>query len=119
MSRLRGEAAAAVQNRDAAAFERLFRTDSAGPHYARQYFDELFAGPVAGLSVTVVDRQALRFLVLRGESTGGSLCSSWTIQYLDGRSVLTTVPPLSDPCATSVSEQNPPFATVDVHGVAA
>lgn len=118
VSDLRNEAAEAVRDRDPSAFERLFGTDSTGPRYARQYFDELFAQPIAEPAVTVVDRGHLRFLVLRGTSTAGSVCSSWTVLSIGRRNVLTTVPPLTDPCEDG-AEQDPPFATVDVHGVTA
>ncbi|MET8769141.1 hypothetical protein [Streptomyces sp. NPDC004658] len=98
VSDLRDDAAAAVRDRDPAAFERLLSTESAGPGYAEQYFEELLAEPVGEPAFTIVVRGRLRFLVLRGVSTAGPVCSSWMVRSSHGRSVLTTVPPLSNPC---------------------
>ncbi|MFH9090437.1 hypothetical protein [Streptomyces sp. NPDC017673] len=119
-SQLLTEARDAVRAHDPTAFERLFGSDTAGPEYARRYFDELFAQPVTGLDLTALDRQDTRFLVLRAVSSYRSVCSAWVVQQDGGRSVLTAVPPLlADPCALPTSEPDPPFATVDVHGVTA
>ncbi|MGW2779593.1 hypothetical protein ACWC4C_45230 [Streptomyces olivaceoviridis] len=105
-------ATAAVRARDAAAFQRLFEPGSVGPRYASQYLTRLFARPITGLRLTTEPYQDLRYLVLRGEQGNRTVCSAWTIQRYDARSVLSAVPPLADVCGATASKG-------DVHGVTA
>ncbi|MFF4692595.1 hypothetical protein [Streptomyces sp. NPDC001307] len=120
-ARLLTEATDAVRAHDPAEFERLFGSGTVGPDYARRYFDELFAYPLGRLNLTTQDKQDTHFLVLRAVSSYRSVCSSWVVQRDGGRSVLTAVPSLVDPCELPAqpSQLNPPFAAVDVHGVTA
>ncbi|MDN3027060.1 hypothetical protein [Streptomyces sp. S.PB5] len=116
---LEDAATAAVRADDAAAFQRLFRADSVGPHYAEQYFAQLFAYPVASLRLTQRSYEDLEYLVLRGEWGDRAICSAWSVQRDGGRSVLTAVPPLVNVCAATASVGDPPVARVDVHGFTA
>ncbi|GGM22719.1 hypothetical protein GCM10010129_78820 [Streptomyces fumigatiscleroticus] len=96
---LRTAAADAVRRQDPASFQRLFAARTVGPGYASRYFTELFAVPVTGLRVDLENRADLRFLVLRGERAGdGAICDAWTVQDSSGRSVLSGVPAVTDPC---------------------
>jgi hypothetical protein len=72
---------------------------TAGSDYARRYFTELFAVPATHLRLDLERQDDQRLLVLRGrEAGGGALCDAWPVQDSTGRSVLSVVPPTSDPC---------------------
>ncbi|MFE6895174.1 hypothetical protein [Streptomyces sp. NPDC057694] len=97
-ARLRDDAQEAVRRQNTAAFQSLFRAESVGPRYASDYFARLFAEPVTGLRLTVITRQDLRYLVLRGGEGPRAVCSAWQIQDDGDRSVLSGAPPLTDVC---------------------
>ncbi|MBE8478071.1 hypothetical protein [Streptomyces justiciae] len=97
---LRTDAARAVHRQDPAAFQRLFAPGTAGSGYAEHYFTELFAVPATRLRLDLETYDDLRFLVLRGRpADGGALCDAWSVQDSGGRSVLSAVPAVTDPCA--------------------
>jgi hypothetical protein len=109
---LRADAAKDVREQDPASFQRLFRPDSVGSGYASRYFAELFAVPATRLGVALETQDDLRFLVLRGRTTdGGALCDAWPVQDSGGRSVLSAVPPITDPCGAGPATAGAPPST--------
>ncbi|MFF4795860.1 hypothetical protein ACFY2M_40655 [Streptomyces sp. NPDC001276] len=55
--------------------------------------------PAAGLRLDLETYADLRFLVLRGGRIGGgAFCDAWPVEHSGGRSVLSAVPAITDPC---------------------
>ncbi|MFE7775382.1 hypothetical protein ACFU5O_16075 [Streptomyces sp. NPDC057445] len=100
VSALRSGVHETLRDQDADGLQRLFVSDTVGDGYAGTFIDHLRqAQPDGEVTTRLEEANGSRYLVLKGSSASGALCTAWPTVQKDGRWYLDGSPPVtSTPC---------------------